>query len=395
MFRPQIQKTGILFSLAVFCLIMVYIALNSVEIEEAIGYQDKMKAVEIMEDCLSILKKVVNKEHILPDHDPNYTGLIFDDKYSPMITYSGDKPTLDSKQTVLKTIFASLIVDLFLKVDLTKGDTIAVGMTGSFPGANIALLSACEAMEIVPVIISSIGASEWGATDPNFTWLDLEKILVDSAVVSYRSKAVSLGGYRDMYGLNPNNGYGGPEAKKLAEKAIARNEDIERIVEKKSKRVSDRKDIYKKYIHGQLLANYSAFVNIGGGVGSIGIEGKKNYKWGILDAKKVAPDARHFNNSGIIKEFAKKNVQLINIQQIDELIKDDDGRELIKYGVNLKDPDVPGTGPLFSSERYTVKTLLVTLLALISTLGIVVAIGINSFHQINKHMNTYETDSIL
>ena len=71
-------------------------------------------------------------------------------------------------------------------------------------------------------------------------------------------------------------------------------------------------------------------------------------------------------------------------------------RKLIKYGINRDDPpEVTGEGLLFYSEVYNLNTLLVTLLTLISTLGIVVAIGINSFHQINEHMNTYDTESIL
>jgi len=371
---------------------MVYIALASIEFEEAVGYQDKMKAAEIMKKCLSILYNEVNNEKISTDIDPFHTGLIFDDRDSPMITYGG--PTLESKQTVLKPNFAALIVDLFIKIDLTSGDTIAVGMTGSFPGANIALLSACKAMGIVPIIITSVGASEWGAIDSNFTWLDLEGSLFNSGVISHRSKAVSLGGYSDMYDINPDNGYGGPEGKRLAEMAIKRN-DIKRIVNDKKERVSDREEIYKTNINDQLLANYSAFVNIGGGVGSIGIKGKTIYGWGILDINKVAADERDYNMSGIIKEFAKNNVHLINIQQINKMIKDDDGRELIKYGVNRNESKVIGEGLLFYLEVYTLKTVLVILLTLISTLGIVVAIGINSFHQINKHMNTYETESIL
>ena len=393
MFRPQIQKTSVLFSLAVFCILMVYIALKSIVIEKTVGFPEKMEAAEIMKNCLSILYNEVNNEKISIDIDPFKTGLIFDDRNSPMITYGG--PSLESKQTVLKPNFAALIVNLFIKVDLTRGDTIAVGMTGSFPGANIALLSACKAMGIVPVIITSIGGSEWGAIDSNFTWLDLEKSLFNSGVISHRSKAVSLGGYSDMYDINPDNGYGGPEGRRLAEKAIKRN-DIKRIVNDEKERVSDREKIYKKNINGQLLANYSAFVNIGGGVGSIGIRGKTNYGWGILDTIKVKDDGRDYNKSGIIKEFAKNNVQLINIQRINKLIKDDYGRELIKYGINRDDPpEVTGEGLLFYSEVYNLNTLLVTLLTLISTLGIVVAIGINSFHQINKHMNTYETESIL
>ncbi len=395
MFRPQIQKTRVLFSLAVFCILMVYIALANLEFEEAVGYQDKMKAAEIMEECLSILYNEVNNEKISIDIDPFQTGLIFDDRDSPMITYGGSNtPSLESKQTVLKPNFAALIVDLFIKIDLTSGDTIAVGMTGSFPGANIALLSACKAMGIVPIIITSVGGSEWGAIDSNFTWLDLEKSLFNSGVISHRSKAVSLGGYSDMYDINPDNGYGGPEGKRLAEKAIKRN-DIKRIVNDKNERVSDREEIYKTNINDQLLANYSAFVNIGGGVGSIGIKGKTIYGWGILDINKVAADERDYNMSGIIKEFAKNNVHLINIKQINKMIKNDDGKELIKYGINRNASKVTGEGLLFYLEVYTLNTVLIILLTLISTLGIVTAIGINSFHQINKHMNTYETESIL
>ena len=44
MFRPQIQKTRVLFSLAVFCILMVYIALKSIVIEKTIGFPEKMEA---------------------------------------------------------------------------------------------------------------------------------------------------------------------------------------------------------------------------------------------------------------------------------------------------------------------------------------------------------------
>ena len=51
-----------------------------------------------------------------------------------------------------------------------------------------------------------------------------------------------------------------------------------------------------------------------------------------------------------------------------------------------------GEGLLFYSERYTLWT---TMLALFLTLGVVIAIGVNSFRQINKYMYSYETESIL
>ena len=45
------------------------------------------------------------------------------------------------------------------------------------PGANIAVLSAAQAMKVIPVIISSVGASQWGANQLDFTWLDMESAL--------------------------------------------------------------------------------------------------------------------------------------------------------------------------------------------------------------------------
>ena len=93
------------------------------------------------------------------------------------------------------------------------------------PGANIALFSACEAMGIVPAIITSVGASEWGATDPDFTWLDLESILYANNVVSNQSIAASLGGRNDEYKEKKIAKiiYGGKRGAELASKAINRN----------------------------------------------------------------------------------------------------------------------------------------------------------------------------
>ena len=145
MFRPQIQRIEVIVTLAIFSIIMVYFSLSNITYVEKLGLKEKIKSTEIMENALSTLKREVKNRYdtpILKDIDPNLTGLIFIRPQSPMITYSGD---LRSKQTVLKPNFSALIVDLFKKAGLEKNDTIAVGMTGAMPGANIALYAACEA----------------------------------------------------------------------------------------------------------------------------------------------------------------------------------------------------------------------------------------------------------
>ena len=384
MFRPQIQKTYVVLLVAIFSIMMVYFALVNITYYETVGFQDKIESAEIMEEALSVLKKEVKKQYpdvpILEDIDPNLTGLIFNRPKSPMTTYSGD---LKSKQTVLKPNFSALIVDLFLQAKLSKEDTIAIGMTGAMPGANIALLSACEAMEIVPVIITSVGASQWGATDSNFTWLDMEAVLHENNIISHRSIAASLGGRNDEYKEKKIAKiiYGGKRGAELASKAIKRN-SITKI-----KGYSKRKSIYEDFMNGD-ISDYSAYVNIGGGVSSMGVGGNKllDQKTGIIYSEEVI---KKDLDKCVVSEFADAGVILINIHNIPRLIMDENGKQLIDLGGK---EGKTGEGLLFYSERYTLWT---TMLALFLTLGVVIAIGVNSFRQINEHMYSYETESIL
>ena len=356
MFRPQIEKTHVLLILTFFSLSLVYFVQFNTIFVEKIGIEEKKKSTQIMEMALSTLKKEVKSRYeapILKDIDPNLTGLIFTRPNSPMVTYSGD---LESKQTVLKPNFAALMVDLFMKAGLERKDTIAVGMTGSMPGANIALYAACKAMDIIPIVISSVGASQYGATDSNFTWLDMEKILFDKKIISHKSIAASLGGKGDSYKKNEVSGtiYGGKDGRRLAKKAVLRNGFISEI-----KGMKARKEKFKEFINGD-LNKYAAYVNIGGGVSSISI-GRK---------------------------FVDKNVLLMNIDKIPKLIKNENGQDLIEYGGQK---GVTGKGLLFYSERFSNWALL----ALLLSFGSVVIVGIKSYRQINKHMNSYEAESIL
>lgn len=387
MFRPQIQKTWVVLFVSMFSIMMIYFALGNITYYKTVGFNEKKVATQIMEEVISVLKKEVKnkypEEPILKVIDPNLTGLIFNRPKSPMTTFSG---SLKAKQTVLKPNFSALIVDLFIQAKLSKGDTIAVGMTGSMPGANIALLSACEAMEIVPVIITSVGASEWGATDSNMTWLDMESVLNVNNVISNKSNAASLGGKGDIYKEKKVGKiiYGGKRGSKLASKAIKRN-GITKIIGYKKRML-----IYKKSISGD-LSDYSAYINIGGGVSSMGRVGNEllDGKTGIIDPDEVIKKDLY---QCVVREFAEIGVKFINIHNIEELIVDENGKQLMQYGVNLINPDVSREGLLFYSENYTLGT---TMLALFLTLGVVIAIGINSFRQINQHMHTYETESIL
>ncbi|MBT5077370.1 MAG: poly-gamma-glutamate system protein, partial [Candidatus Marinimicrobia bacterium] len=220
MFRPQIQKTRVLVSMAMFSLFMVYLATESTVIHTAEGFEAKQSASQIMESALNVLKyeiRDVQGKTIYVDIDPNYTGLIFKED-SPIRSSIGD---LEAKQTVLKPNFAAVVIDHIIQAGISSGDTVAVGMTGSMPGANIAVLSACKAMDVHTVVITSVGSSTWGATDPDFTWLDMESVLLDSGIFNQKSIAASMGGKGDC--LRRSGKRGGKAGRTIVKRAANRN----------------------------------------------------------------------------------------------------------------------------------------------------------------------------
>jgi len=383
MFRPEIQKTRVLISMALFSLLMVYLATNSTVIHTAVGFEQKQRASKIMESALNVLKheiRDIRGKTIYIDIDPNTTGLIFKED-SPIRSSIGD---LEAKQTVLKPNFAAVIIDYLIQAGISSGDTVAVGMTGSMPGANIAVLSACKAMGVHTVNIISVGSSTWGATDPNFTWLDMETALVDSGIFTQKSIAASRGGKGDC--LRRSGKRGGKAGRKIVKRAANRNEIplIEYVLpieeNNVSKSIIQRIELYSD-VQGE-LNNYSAFINVGGGVTNVGVGGKDKFpKPGFLSPESIL--AMNPRNS-IIRNFAQVGVPVIHISHISQLVKG-----IIPFG---SEKLITGQGRLYKEERYN---LLVASIALILSVGLVVGIGIYSHEQIKKRMQSFEPESVL
>lgn len=386
MFRPQIQKTRVLVIMALISLLLVYIVTNSVVTHTADGFNEKLVASEIMESALKVLKAEVKENKNIRDNtiyidiDPNKTGLIFKED-SPIRSSIGD---LEAKQTVLKPNFAAVVIDHLIKAGVGYGDTVAVGMTGSMPGANIAVLSACKAMGIHTISISSVGSSTWGATDPNFTWLDMENILVESGIFSQKSIAASMGGKGDC--LRRTGRRGGREARAIVKRAANRNGiplidyvlsiEEQNVTKSINKRLKLYSDIMENFKH------YSAFINVGGGVTNVGVGGKtKLPKPGYLSSELIL-DMNPRNS--IMKKFAKAGIPSVHISHISELVRD-----IIPFGGEKL---ITGQGRLYKEERYN---LIIASIALVVLLGLVIGIGIYSHEQIKKRMQSYEPESIL
>ena len=208
MFRPAIQKTRVLIALALVNVFLFYFVSNTIIYKQKSTYDLRIEASNKMKDAIELLKKEHGREFEWYDRDPFDTRLIFNRRFSPLLTDIGK---YQAKATVLKPNFAAFVIDNFIRAGLMPGDTVAISMTGSMPGANIAVLMACETMNLHYVSISSLGASEWGATAMHASWPIMEKTLYDNNLISHTSNKFAYGGAADYVkrGSKSRQDYGG------------------------------------------------------------------------------------------------------------------------------------------------------------------------------------------
>ena len=375
-FIPVIQKTSTLVFLSLLALVCLFISLQNRSIEISPLYDSKIKAANLMKQCLQSLKKsrLENSIFIDIENDPNETGIV-GVPYSLITTDEGD---LDAKLTTLDPNFSAVIVDLLFTAGLEKNDTIAVMLTGSMPGANIALLSACQVMGIHPIIISSIGASQWGANQVDFTWLDMEDILIENKLINSRSVASSIGGRNDM------GRFLSPLGRDLIMESI-KNYDLPLIRENRlADNIKKRTDIYNEY---HPIDKYDGVVNIGGGVASLGTS--FNYRLippGIVNSSDIVDIDNSSGIEGTFSYFLKKNITGLHILNIKSIIEN----------YNLPFAPIPhpkiGEGVLYAKERYN---LTIVFLCFLILTGSVAFIGYKSKKQIREHLTKYEPDSLL
>ena len=371
-FKPVIQETRTLVVLAIISIIAYSIAFYSRMEFVSNTYDIKINAAMKMQESMKMLKNIRMEKGVFIDieNDPNETGLV-GSQFSLITTDEGD---LDAKLTTLDPNFAAAMVELLTRANLTSGDTIALMLTGSMPGANMAMLIACKAMDIYPFIISSIGASQWGANDPEMTWLDMERILFEQGYISSRSIAASIGGRNDRGRLLS------PKGRELIRYNIENN----KLPLISGTGLEDNVNKRMEYFGAH---NYKAVVNIGGGVASLGTSfNLRLIKPGIVYRKDIEKISRGDGIEGAVVKFSKQNIPLIHILNIQKLT-DELG---MKYAP-IPIPEI-GEGSLYAIEKYDLKITVLSLI--IVSLSVVIA-GWKSKQQIKEIMTSHDPESII
>lgn len=327
-------STPALIGLACFGLAVYAAAELSVSPVNAEAYEKKLVAVQLMQRAEKAIRDAKADRGVDVDarNDPHVSGLI-----GPQFTMiTTDRGAQRAKALAAHPNFAAAVTQMMLRAGVKPGDRVAVGMTGSLPGLNIAVLSACKACGTEPVIITSVGASMFGATDPEMTWLDMESVLVDEGLWRWRSIAASFGGGGDSgRGLSP-------AGRELIMDATRRNNvpliDSPSLLEAVKTRVA----LYDRAASasGRPIKLY---INVGGGAASLG--GEQNARLipsGLT--KKLAK--RTYPDRGVINVMADRGTPVIHLLRVRQLAREYDIDD------DPASPVEPGRGLLFVQYRY-------------------------------------------
>ena len=350
MFIPSAKsKTSLLILFVVSILLFIWVNNSRMFLKEK-HYEEKIEAAQLMKQAYDSIKEYRQESgaYCDPENDPDQSSII-GPKETPITT---DRGSLEGKLTSLNPNFAGVMVTLMKRAHLAAGDRVAISNTGSYPAINMAVYAAAAVLDIKVVAINSVGASMFGATDPEFTWLDMESYLDTTGVFPYKSAAASIGGGRDLgRGLTKLG-------RDMIEEAIIRN-NVELVKEASLEENIDRKMeiYYNKY------KKYDAYINIGGGLSSIGttINGRL-----ISDGYHRSIHNNNLPRKGTMFRFSEAGTPIIQLSDFTELARQ---YELPEAPVPLPEP---GTGSVFVNERYNVTIAIISLIILIALISIVV-----------------------
>ncbi|MFZ5517993.1 MAG: poly-gamma-glutamate system protein [Candidatus Zhuqueibacterota bacterium] len=328
--------------------------LHLVSGEPALPYSMEMRhAAAIMDSAIAAIRDFRNKADLPIDDlvDPNRTGLI-GAEYTELTTTLGD---LAAKRTTTNPNVAALLVHLMNQAHVDPGDTVAIGCSASFPALMIASMSAARAMRVVPIVILSLGASSFGANQPDFNLLHMYALLREQGIITATPAAVSLGGEKDI---------GEEFAPALRDRLIAQ---IERsgypLIHEPDfqKNMTARLALYQPDpTRGRIVA----FINIGGSAMNLGLsELALQLNPGIVKRGVLPQNAER----GVIHVMLDQGVPVIHLLYIRELAS--------RYGLDWDPIPLPAPGEDILHDRNDAPDKKIVAIGLIYVAGL----GVISF----------------
>lgn len=297
-------------------------------------YQMQMEAVRLLEECFAHVRSY-KWELGIPIEELDYhgTGMI-GESYTGITTTLG---AVEAKRTAAWPEMGALCVRMLYEAGIRPGDTVGAGFSGSFPGMNLAVAAACEAMDVRLICISSVGASTYGANNEQLTFPEMLHRLKEDGVLQTDSTAVTLGGDGDI----------------LAEAEPSLVAEITKRIEATgltllyepdfSENLRRREEIYQESgpIH--------CFIAVGGNLSSMG-RGEEGIGLGqgiLMPSQSI----RLTENSGLVQRYLSNGTTVINLLNLKKIMSD--------YSLPYDPEQWPETGisAVYYETQYPLQTI--------------------------------------
>jgi poly-gamma-glutamate system protein len=310
--------------------------------------KEMLTAAKKMQEAENLLKTFREKKNLTVNiqDDPIKSGFI-GIEFSPITTTLGN---LKAKQTSTNPNFAALFVHWFNKLNLSKNDKVIIHTSGSFPALSIASIIACEIYGLTPIIISSLGASSFGANIPQLTYWDMEDILFKKNIIKHKTIYATPGGQNDNGSSFWDGGF------EIMQETSKRNSikiitplTLQEAINNKINFVNSQKP-------------FSLFINIGGNQSALGeVPCSMQIPYGLITRPIECKCSA--NCFGLIHIFNKTGIPIINMLNIRNLALENRIELLFNYNKKL------GESELYFVKKKSKPLLVFSLVSLIFAIG--------------------------
>lgn len=290
---------------AVWLLAGIALTLAGGRTEPASNWDVKLEAAGLLQTWMDAVKEQKLRAGLsLTGEDIHGTGMI-GTAYTPITTTHGDPA---AKRTTANPDMAALAVELLDQAGVRPGDRVGAGFSGSFPALNLAVLAACQAMDVECIYIPSVGASTYGANQPEVTFPDMVYHLLELGLLEKAPAFVTTGGDYDC-GREMD-----PEL---------RDPILERIAGYGAQVVAEPD--YEKNLAARMAA-YEAegpircFVGVGGNIATMGLEDIE-IPCGLIPPGKYQSQSLT-ERSGLLQRYSARGLPVIHLLNIKELAAD-------------------------------------------------------------------------
>ena len=328
--KLSIRSAKVLLVLGVVSITVLTIVEHSITLQRQVYYEEKLKASLLNHHFQNYIIESFGKSDGDSDIEVN-------ERLSLALLGTGK---LSNKLITINPNFSAMIVDQFKRAGIERGDVVVLCCSNSYPALNLATCAAIESLELTPILITLETKPKDKERKSRRIWYAMQESLYKQGLISFQSESIVVSEYQNACSTSYVEGI----------EYQLNNEDKKRFGLFNMSRLNE--SIKCASVHLNQVKNIKLFINIGGGVVSLG-----SYK----NASKL-PSGLHLrlkpgkfkDKQGVLFEMAEKKIPVLNLFNVQELV----------YKYDLPKDALPlckaGEGTLFQEYKYNMVIVVIT-----------------------------------